>query len=187
MKLSKLKRLVLLLPVMIVVVLFNVSTTTISDNNNTVHNSNLSADANQIEVDISKTSDEAIFIKDYGIYSLSSGQNISANIDWDGDGSIMILYTNEDLELEDIKKFCENGILPFTNNRTFNNGTNDTLSLSSNFTYERQSGELNFNFITEQNKPITWNNEVTATKKYRIFLIATGDTGITNIRGAITL
>lgn len=158
----------------------------IEDSGNTIGVSEYTLKDNGIEVDISSTSDK-IFIKDYGIYALTKGENISANIDWNGNGSIMLLYTKEEIKTKDIEKFVEKGILPLTLNKTFSNGTDNVPYLSSNFTYVRQDKELKLNFVTTPNNLICWTNEVPETADYHIYLIATGDTGITNIQGVITL
>lgn len=129
------------------------------------------------------------FVKKYGQYSLTKDEQILAYINWSGDGSVMFLYTKEEFSRNDIIRLVDKGILPLNvinkNSKGPFNGLGNVPSFSSNFTYTMQDKELKLNFITTPNKPIYWLNKIPETGRYYIYIIATGDTGITDIQGNI--
>lgn len=141
---------------------------------------------NTIYVDIPKTNGK-IYIKNYGKYELNNDDTVVADLDWRGEGHVMFLYTKEKFDTESIAQLVEKGILPLGSAaKTFNNDYSNIPSISSNFTYVNNNKELKLSFTTTPNKPIYWSNQTPETGSYYIYVIATGDTGITDIKGEIT-
>jgi Antirepressor regulating drug resistance, predicted signal transduction N-terminal membrane component len=144
---------------------------------------------NDLIVNIPETNGK-LYVKTYGKYNLKKNEIIKADLNWDGNGPVMFLYTKEKYSVENIDKLVNKGHLPLKVLGVFNN-TEDkeqdiVPSLSANYTYKQMNKDIKLNFTTTPNKPINWTNKIPETGAYYIYIIAEGDRGIKNVKGKIT-
>lgn len=139
----------------------------------------------EIIVNIPDT-DGDTFVKSYGKYHLDKDDYIFADITWKGEDNVMFLYTQDVVSEEEVINLVDKGILPLSStNKTHNDGSGNSPALSSNFTYIRQGKTLKLNFSTNPYNSIYWSNKVPDTGNYYIYVISTGNTGISEIQGSI--
>ncbi len=147
-------------------------------------------DNHDLIVNIPETNGK-LYVKTYGKYNLKKNELIKADLNWEGNGAVMFLYTKEKYSVENIDKLVNKGRLPLKMPGVFNNTEdkkqdNVVPSLSANYIYTQMNKSIRLNFTTTPNKPIRWTNKIPETGAYYIYIIAEGDMGIKNIKGNIT-
>ncbi len=136
-----------------------------------------------INIDIKNPQPETnglVFI-DLGKRTLTQGQQLLAEVYWEGNGTLMFLYTKEKLDAPSVKKLIENGLLPFVSSNSHD--ISDTTNLKINLVND---SNLKLNFALDKSGFIGWLNDIPDSGEHNFYIIGLANAAIKNINGFIS-
>ncbi len=111
---------------------------------------------------MSTSSNKNFSVERLGQHTLEKGDNLNADLRWDGNGYAIMLYTKNNLTDNQLLKPLQG--LP-------------NLPKPDDSTIEQGKIGGPFNFYTSQNSPLKWNKNITTNDNYYFYIICVGDPG----------
>ncbi len=144
----------------------------------TVKDYTASSDANSSKIfnidllSLESSTNGLVFIN-LGKRTLTKGQRLLAEVNWEGGGALMLLYSKEKFEAASVNKLIENGSLQLD--------ISDKTDLRINMV----SSNPTLNFAMNKKGYIGWINEIPDSGEHYFYLIGLNEAAIKNVKGFI--